>query len=202
MKNNLNFLQSAPLMNELAILNILNESPRISQSDISKSVNLAASMVNNYIKKFVEQGYLRKQNVTNRDMQYLITDEGDKRRLFLLISYMSEVINLYKISKSEFEKRFRNIIGEGVKKVLFYGAGETGEVAIHAIKSFDIMIMGIVDDDVELLGKDFYGHKIVSYEEIEGLKPDAIIITSFNYQDEIYSRLERFIAKGIKILRI
>lgn len=200
MKNNLKFLQSAPLMNELAILNIINDCSRVSQNGISKSVNLAPSMVNNYIKKFVEQGILRKQNVTNRDMQYHLTEDGDKRRLFLLISYMSEVINLYKISKSEFEKRLNSILDKGVKNVLFYGAGETGEVAVHAIKSFDIRLVGIIDDNVNLIGKDFYGYKIYSFEDIENLKPDAIIITSFNYQNEIYSKLEKFIDKGIKIL--
>lgn len=202
MKNNLKFLQSAPLMNELTILNLINESPKVSQSGISKSVNLAPSMVNNYIKKFVEQGFLKKQNVTNRDMQYLITEEGDKRRLFLLISYMSEVIKLYKISKTEVAKRLKGILDDGIKKVLFYGAGETGEVAVHAIKSFDIKLLGVIDDNKDLVGKDFYGYNVMEFEEINKIKPDAIIITSFKYQDEIYNKLNHLTQAGIKVLKI
>lgn len=189
-------------MNEYQILNVIKENGNLSQGSISKKVNLATSMVNNYMKKLEVQGYITKRGTTNKNMSYELTEEGENRRLFHLISYTSEIVNLYKVTKQEFEQRIQRIIDKDIKTIIFYGAGETGEVLMHAIRNLNIQLLGFVDDDNFKVTKDFFGYKVYSHEDIELIKPDAILITSFTFADIIYEKCEHFITKGIRVYKI
>ena len=78
-----------------------------------------------------------------------------------------------------------------IKKVLaIYGAG------IHTHYLFNIIdnknaIKFVFDSDLKKKGKIFNKYKIKHYKEIKNHKVDVIIISSVNFEDEIYRHLKQ-----------
>lgn len=63
------------------------------------------------------------------------------------------------------------------KKVLFWGASLFLGNLLKQEKEILPNILGIVDRDSNKWGKDFYGYKIISPDEIESKVPEAILVT-------------------------
>jgi len=124
---NLLFLQPTPSLRELQILLEIDKNKKVSQNSISEVVGIAPSMVNNYLKDFVEHELVLMEGKTHRKVNYFLTEKGAARRIQLLSKYMVEAVKLYKNAKFEISERLKAIRKEGIRRVVFYGAGETAE---------------------------------------------------------------------------
>lgn len=103
------------------------------------------------------------------------------------------------------KKRINKIISESIckKKVIaIYGAG------VHTHYLFNIInnknaIKFVFDSDLKKKGKIFNKYKIKHYKEIKNYKVDIIIISSVNFEDEIYRHLKKInINKKFRIIRL
>ncbi len=103
------------------------------------------------------------------------------------------------------KKRINKIIGNSIykKEVLaIYGAG------VHTHYLFNIIdnknaIKFVFDSDLKKKGKIFNKYKIKHYKEIKNHKVDVIIISSVNFEDEIYRHLKQInINKKFRIIRL
>lgn len=95
--------------------------------------------------------------------------------------------------------------GKNYKKVGFYpGAGYTGEVLkiyrrFFGEPSFEVVFF---DGNAAMWGRMNGGIPVYAPADIDRLKPDAILISNFIFQDEIYNQINSFDDKGIKILKL
>ena len=70
-----------------------------------------------------------------------------------------------------------------LSKVVVYGTGTFGALAIYALKQRNIKILNIIDDNNKNWNKDFYGYKIKSPKVLEELNRDVyVIIASLHYK--------------------
>ena len=70
-----------------------------------------------------------------------------------------------------------------LSKVVVYGTGTYGALAIYALKQRNIKILNIIDDNSKNWNKDFCGYKITPPKILEVLKPDVyVIIASLHYK--------------------
>ena len=75
---------------------------------------------------------------------------------------------------------------------MLYGAGEVAETIIEVVrdnKDSGLNIVAIVDDDKAKIGTEMLGYKVVSINNISGINHDAIIITSYTYEEDISKKL-------------
>ncbi len=162
------------------------------QKEIAKVIDGATSMVNVYIDNLEEEGYLKRDYQSAKIVYYRITPEGLKRKNFLLITYMRELIDLYKLAKDNVEVFIKKIEDRGFNKILLYGAGEVAETIIGVIRDKDnasINIVGIIDDDIGKQNELFINYKVISSKEINNYKHDAIVVTSYTFEDTIMENL-------------
>src|SRR5437870_6750001 len=143
----LEFLRPTKVMRELFVLLSLGEPQHLSQHELARKVGVSSSMANNYMKSLVGQGMVATSGHTNRTMKYAVTDKGNDRVARLMSMYSREIARLYSIAKREVEKRLEQLSGEGVKRVVLFGAAETGELVYGAAKACSINIVGWVDND-------------------------------------------------------
>lgn len=198
------FFSPTSELKELLLLQHIENNPDTTQKEIAEIINGAASMVNVYIGDLEENNYLVREYQSSKNVYYRITHEGLKRKNYLLISYMRELLDLYKLAKSNVEKFLIRIENQGRKNILLYGAGEVAETIIGAIRDREapkLSVLAIVDDDKDKLGKEMLGYKIISRDEIKDYNHDAIVITSYTFEDDIKGRLKEIEYSEDRIVR-
>lgn len=202
LQNGIEFLKPTPKLRELLFLLNIDSNPRVSQNALGRTLGLAPSMVNRYIQSMEEKGFIRMDGKTNRTMSYYLTEVGKRKKMQLLVSYSVEVIRMYMNAKGEFSKRLRQFADEGIRSVVFFGAGDTAEVALNCVKRSGLDLLGVVDNDPKKHGTFFGDYEVKPPSVIEALHPEGVVITSFGRQDEIYEEISYLEDKGIKVRRI
>ncbi len=198
------FFNPTSELKELLLLQHIEENPDTTHKEIAKAIGGAPSMVNVYIDNLEEKGQLIREYKSAKVVYYNITPEGIKRKNYLLITYMRELIDLYKLAKSNVEIFLKDVKDKGYKNILLYGAGEVAETIIGVIRDKDnssLNIIGIVDDDIEKQDKMFLNYKVISRKEIKNYDHDAIIITSYTFEDDITKNLDELQYDKEKIIK-
>ena len=196
------FLSPTKKSRRLSVLLTIHNAPESSQHLIGKNTRLSSSMVNNYIKRFKEEGLITVSGNTNRTQSYHLTASGQKAARESLLRYSTDVVQLYGAVKRQIAMILETYYEEGIRTVALFGAAETAEVVQSAIKETRLVIISVVDSDKTKHGKPFNGLLIQPPEEIKRIRPDAVIITSFAKQEEIYKDLKKIIDKKIKVKKL
>src|SRR5699024_296621 len=126
-------------------------------------------------------------------VHYNITPEGVKRKNYLSITYLHELLDLYKLAKENVEEFLIRLEDKGYKDILVYGAGEVAETILNIVegrKDKPLKIVALIDDNKGKRDEELLGYKIISREEIDQYEHDGIVITSYTYEDEITEKLK------------
>lgn len=198
------FFSPTSELKELLLLQHIEKKPNTTQKEIASIIDGAPSMVNVYIDNLEEKKYLIREYKSAKVVYYNITSEGIKRKNYLLINYMRELLDLYKLAKENIEKFLLSIESRGYKNVLIYGAGEVAETILGVIRdreNSNLNVLAVIDDNQDLQGEYILGYKIISRDKIIDYKHDAIVITSYAYEDEIKNNLKDLNYSEKKIIR-
>jgi DNA-binding MarR family transcriptional regulator len=198
----LKFLCPTKLFRELDMLVLIKDHPWMSQHALAKKMGITGAMVNSYMKDLTQKKMVKVEGETNRQKQYFLTPKGNRRRRILLNEYITGVSDLYSTCKKEFEQRLRALYQKGFRRVVFFGAAETCEIAYQAAQHTGLEIVGIVDNDASKHGKKLGEIEVRLPECIEDLRPDAVVITALGHPDEIYQQLLPLKGKGILIKKL
>lgn len=186
------FFIPTPRLKELIILEYIENKSDVTQQELAQVVNAAKSMINTYIDEYEKKGYLKREYVSKRDVKYLITPRGIQRKNYLMITYLRELMDLYHLEKRNIEKYVKDLVNKGYRDVLLYGAGEVAETILGVVRDrekIDLNIKAIIDDDIEKQGKELLGYRIISIDEMKNYPHQAVIITSYTFEDEIIKKL-------------
>jgi len=186
------FFNPTSELKELLLLEHIEKNPDTTQKEISKIINGAISMVNVYIDNLEEENYLCRNYKSAKTVYYNITPEGIKRKNYLAITYLQELLELYKLAEENVENFLLAIENKGYKNILLYGAGEVAETIMGVISGRDsesLNVVAIVDDNREKQGRKLLGYSIISGKEINKYEHDGIVITSYTFEDDIIKRL-------------
>ena len=193
MEQKMKFFNPTTELKELLLLQHIEKNPDTTQKAIASVIDAAPSMVNLYIDNLEEKNHMNRDYKSAKTVNYHITLEGIKRKNYLSIRYFHELLALYRLAEQNIEDFLRKIEEKGCKKVLFYGAGEVAETILGIIKARtdkNLQVLAIVDDKEELQGMSLLGYKIIPRDEIEDYTHDAVVITSYTFEDDIKDQLK------------
>jgi len=194
-------LMPGKLIRELVMMLEIERDPMISQSALADKAGLVPSMVNTYIRRMSEQGLVEKHGDSRRRTSYHLTDSGRSRRADLMRRYSIETVRLYKYAKGEFRRRLGSLSAElRQRRTVVYGAAETGELSCQVLMEMGCELVGVVDSDPHQQGRDLFGYTVLSPDELEGLRPEVVLVGSLGYVREIESRLEYLAGRGVKVI--
>jgi MoaA/NifB/PqqE/SkfB family radical SAM enzyme len=88
------------------------------------------------------------------------------------------------------------------KRVAIYGAGAHTGKLFRETELHTIPLIGIVDRNPLLHGKELEQLAIHPVEDLEEMRPEVIIISSLDFQDEIYDQLKGFRDRGVDTIRL
>jgi DNA-binding MarR family transcriptional regulator len=196
------FHMPAIKLRRLSVLMAIHHSPRLSQHQMARITQLSSSMVNNYIKKLEREGLIQVTGKTNRTQGYHLTPEGQRRLISMILEYSSEMIQLYGAAKRQVAERLKRFHEEGISSLALFGAAETAEVVYAALKDTPLTVTGIVDSDPAKHGARFNGFVIQEPARLKEMQADAVLITSFARQEEIYGSIRQVLGDRATVKRL
>ncbi len=189
------YLEPTPSLHELRMLTHLSRHPVTAQAQLARMIGLTPAMVNAYLRRFTEAGLLQRIPVNGRGLEYRLTPEGERRRSYHTISCLAELYRLFEELVADLRARLMAGCGADATRVVFYGAGETGQMAYLALRDLPhVAVVGVVDDDPDKIGHDFHEHRIETPDAIRRLRPDRVLVTSWSHSDPIVRKLQDLLA--------
>jgi len=189
-------------LRRLSVLLAIHDSPRISQHKIAQLADLSSSMVNNYMKRLQTEGLVKVTGKTNRTQGYHLTPAGQKELLNLILDYSAENIRLYSAAKKQVTDRLQRFYSEGIRTLALFGAAETAEVVHAALKDTLLVVKGIVDSNPGKQGSRFNGFVVQPPDSLRTMNADAVLITSFARQEEIYGCIQDVLGQQAQVKRL
>jgi DNA-binding MarR family transcriptional regulator len=196
------YLKPSKSTRVLAILDALSRDSALSQFELGKQLNLSGAMINQYLKQLQSGGLVEFLPVNGKSYRYALTDQGKQSRREMFSDYSSETVRLYTTIKDFVLAKLEVLRDKGKKRLALFGAAETCEVVLSALKDSDFQIVVLLDNDTRKQGQIFNGHVVSAPHVLDQVDCDAVVITSFGKQAEIYEQLKPYSEKrGFQIVR-
>ncbi|MFV0349099.1 MAG: winged helix-turn-helix transcriptional regulator [Halodesulfovibrio sp.] len=183
------FIKPTKKLRMLALLQALSENSRLSQSRLGKFSHTSSAMVHQYLSDMQKAGQIEYQPVDKKSFMYSLTEKGSADRRELMDSYCSEMVRAYASIKGLIRRRLEPLMERGIRRVALFGAAETCELVLTVLQGSHFEIAGILDNAPHKQGKEFHDHIIQSPAALADLDVEAIVITSFAQQEDIYNQL-------------
>jgi DNA-binding MarR family transcriptional regulator len=135
--------------NDLRTLRILEkvetaEPP--SQRDLARELNISVGLVNSFIKRMAQKGYVKATTVPRKRIRYILTPKGIAAKTKLAYDYIQYSYHFYKQSRERLRRLFRELEDQGVRTIAFFGAGDLAEIAFLSLQESGIRLTAVVDD--------------------------------------------------------
>ena len=171
----------------LQILHELANDDSLTQRDLSSRLGIALGLVNSYIKNLVKKGYITVKAIPTKRYAYYLTPKGFTEKTRLTYDLLHDYTRVYREARKNLKTLFQEMQDEGIKKVVFAGADETGEIAYITLQETLIELVGVLDNDMD--GKDFFVRPIQPVHTVQDMQYDAIVVTSYLKRKELFKAL-------------
>jgi len=190
---NLDLFRPPQEIRELSLLQELEKNPIVSQRELSNKFGIALGVTNACLKRMVRRGWIRITNLDHRRIGYNLTPKGFTEKAKLTLHLISWTVQHYSTLKDIIGERLLEMQNKGVERIVFYGVSDEMEIAYVTLQGLNIKLVGIVEDEEKMNRKEVFGFELKGLNQIEILKPDAVLITSLTSQDEKKEKLGKFL---------
>ncbi|WP_319581581.1 winged helix-turn-helix transcriptional regulator [uncultured Pseudodesulfovibrio sp.] len=196
------YLKPSKSTRVLAILDALSRDSSLSQYELGRRLHLSGAMVNQYLKQLQNEGLVEFVPVNGKSYNYSLTEHGRRSRQQMFSDYSSETVRLYSTIKEYVLDKLKALDDEGKRDLALFGASETCEVVLSALRGTPFRVKALLDNDSEKQGQIFNGHVVSAPHVLDQVDCDAVVITSFGKQSEIYEQVKPYSDKrGFQIVR-
>jgi DNA-binding MarR family transcriptional regulator len=146
-----------------------------SQRELSQRLNISLGLVNTFLKRLVNKGYFKVTTMPRNRVKYFLTPEGLARKAKLTAEYLRYSVHFYRDIKDLLLDKYAEMEKKQVKSILFFGAGETADLAYLYLQLTTIRLAGIIDESKK--GRNFFGREISGLEGTQQADWDMILVT-------------------------
>lgn len=90
----------------------------------------------------------------------------------------------------------------GQTRVVIYGAGTHTRACAEALMQPTVEIVGIIDDNPEMIGTRLWGYPVISLAQAESLKPNAVVLSSNSMEEALARKARAMENVGAAIVRL
>jgi hypothetical protein len=114
----------------------------------------------------------------------------------LTLRLISWTVQHYSTLKDIIGERLLEMQNRGVERIVFYGVSDEMEIAYVTLQGSSLKLVGIVEDQEKMNRKKIFGFELTEVNQVETLKPDAVLITSLIDMDGKEQNLRKFLDLG------
>lgn len=174
------------------ILDLIDKNKDITQREMSYSIGVAVSMINNYLNDYEKKGLIKRKKHSTKTVEYFVTKKGVDRKKVLNISYLNDSLKVFKLASEDILSYLYLIWKKGFKRIFLYGAGEVAEILLQTLALDTVLslsIVGVIDDDKTKQSETMVGTRVLHIDNIDLLEHDGILISSYSNKDLIMNKL-------------
>ena len=181
---------------ELRILKLLEavdskEPP--TQRELARDLNISLGLVNAFVKRLAKKGYFKVTHIPKNRVKYLLTPKGALEKSRLTYRYIRYSVGFYREIREMLIALFSRLEEQGVGRVALYGCGEVAELAHLFLQNTSIKLAGVFDEESD--GRDFFGHRVKSYEQLAKDGYEYVLLTQI---EDIQRHFDRIVDLGVK----
>ncbi len=135
------------------LLEHVDENPQVSQRALSTQVGIAFGLVNTYLKRSVEKGWIRVKNISPKRYAYFVTPQGMIEKTRMVKDYMSHSLSLFREARAQADVFFTEAQQRGYQTIAIVGTGDLAEI-IQLVAQAYIFDLHLVSVDSDLKGYD------------------------------------------------
>ena len=168
-----------------------NQTP--SQRYLSDQLNISLGLVNSFLKRLAQKGYFKVAAIPRNRVKYIITPKGALEKSRLTYAYVQHSFKFYRDARKNLRESLSRLDRNGVKRIVFYGAGELAEIAYLSLQETDIDLLAIIDE--EKTAKNFFKLKIQPLDVLRNFAYDKVLITKIDTSGDSLNKLLEY---GVK----
>lgn len=176
----------------LQLLEEIEKDHAPSQRDLARKLNVSLGLVNSFIKRFANKGYFKITTIPKNRVKYILTPKGAAEKTRLTYEYIQYSVQFYRSARTKLRKLFKDLVAQGVHRIVFYGATEFAEIAYICLQETAIEMVAVVDD--KKIGEKYLRGVVTDPARLESLSFDTIFITTVGSREDV---LERILERGI-----
>jgi DNA-binding MarR family transcriptional regulator len=181
----------------LKILEKVDNGRTPSQRDLARDLNISLGLVNSFIQRLAQKGYFEIGHLPKNRVRYILTPRGVAEKTRLNYEYIQYSVKFYKDARQMLRKLYAEMETQGVRCIVFYGAGEFAEIAYLSLQQSCIELVAVVDDG--RVGQNFMQFTVIHPDRIESLWFDRILIATIDSTESISKKLTNM---GISTSRV
>lgn len=167
----------------LQLVQELSEERGLTQRDLFLRLGMAQGLVNRYLKRLAQKGWIKLSTAPPKRMLYWLTPRGVAEKTRLTYEFVSVTYKLYREAHRNASNRLHALAHEdGVRRVVFYGAEPAAEVAAMSLKENRLRLVAVADE--ELKGRRLLGQRVVGVDDLDSLDFDRIIFVKHSCKDD------------------
>ena len=171
----------------LKILEKVDNGRTPSQRDLARDLNISLGLVNSFVKRLAKKGYFEIGHLPKNRVRYNLTPRGVAEKSRLTYEYIQNSVRFYKDARQKLRELYAEMEAQGVRCIVFYGAGDLAEIAYLSLQQSCIELVAVVDDG--RVGQNFMQFTVIHPDRIESLWFDRILIATINSAESISQKL-------------
>lgn len=184
-------------LHTLQILDEVAKGNPLTQRDLSRKLGIALGMVNSYLKRLAQQGYIQIVQADGKRLLYLLTPMGIAEKSALTYRYITRSYHVFTGARDRMTVFFDELEKDGVKSVVLYKATVVAEIAVLALHDSPVDLVAIVDE--AMAGKKFLGYRIKPIDDLRRLEFNRLLITIEDPIEKVAEHLGQYGVEKEKI---
>jgi DNA-binding MarR family transcriptional regulator len=184
----------------LKILEKVDNDGTPSQRDLARDLNISLGLVNSFIKRLVKKGYFKIGHLPQNRVRYILTARGLAEKSRLTCEYIQLSFKFYRDTRQKLRDLYAELETQGVRRIVFYGAGDLAEIAYLSLQQSCIELVAVVDDG--RVGKNFMQFTVSHPHRIESIWYDRILIASIHSTQFISEKLATMGISASRVVEI
>ena len=125
------------------------ERGNVTQRRLSSELGIAVGLVNTYVKRCINKGLIKVQEIPPRRYGYYLTPKGFLEKSQLIASYFYYSFDFFRRARASCETTLSNAAKAGHKRIGLVGASELAEIALIVATELDVAIITVIDSSVK-----------------------------------------------------
>ena len=119
--------------------NIVQENPDARQRDRGSKCGVSAAVVNGFLKRCLERGWIATKNLNIRKLQYMLTAKGVEELTKRSLSFMKRNFAELSNYKKNIDEKISEVSKSGKNKVVLYGRSDVDFLIEESALSYGMM---------------------------------------------------------------
>jgi DNA-binding MarR family transcriptional regulator len=128
----------------LAVLDVIERNPTITQRSVARELNIALGLANTYLKRCARKGLIKVSEVPARRYAYYLTPQGFAEKSRLTAQYLADSFSFFRQARKQCGDAFATAAARGQRRLLLIGEGELAEIASLVVRDHAVEIVAVI----------------------------------------------------------